>query len=95
MQPSNKTLYIIGNGFDLFHGVKSLYRDFRIFLDQNNQQVLLSIEKYFQKDELWSNFEAALANLDTEKLKDGNSYDFWQYDEDSEAYRNRSSDYLE
>ena len=30
------TLYIIGNGFDLAHGMKTLYTDFKKFLYNNS-----------------------------------------------------------
>jgi hypothetical protein len=54
-------LIIIGNGFDLYHGIKSSYYNFKEYLYNNSHiNFLISIEKYIPSDELWSNFEQAL-----------------------------------
>jgi len=62
------TLYIIGNGFDLYHCIKSNYSDFRDFLAYS--ELLNKLEEYFGCDSLWSNFESTLAFLDTEQIFD-------------------------
>ena len=33
-----RTLYIIGNGFDLFHGIDSKYEDFYYWLNSNRHK---------------------------------------------------------
>jgi hypothetical protein len=65
------TLYIIGNGFDLHHGIRSAYKDFGSFLKAHDSKVYGLIEEYFAvDDEFWSDFEGRLANFDADTLKD-------------------------
>lgn len=82
------TLYIIGNGFDLHHGMKSRFCDFKNYLVEEDSCLLKKLEDYFGSDDLWSDFEETLANLDTEQIVDeclifleSDSVEFW-----SEAY---------
>ena len=42
-----KHLYIIGNGFDLYHGAESSYADFRKYLLHHNVDVVKSLELFF------------------------------------------------
>ncbi len=65
------TLYIIGNGFDLAHGMKTSYTDFKIFLDNNsNFKDLVEILEYFYAGniELWKDFESALGNISVDHI---------------------------
>ena len=43
---NEETLYIIGNGFDLMHGVKSSYYNFRDFLKKRNPELKVQLESY-------------------------------------------------
>ncbi|MDB9382400.1 bacteriophage abortive infection AbiH family protein [Nodularia spumigena CS-584] len=61
-------LYIIGNGFDIFHGVRSRYSDFEQYVRSTNRNLYDALQEYFIQDELWSDFEATLAEIDTEKI---------------------------
>ena len=61
---SNTTLNIIGNGFDLMHGVKSSYYNFRDTLGKNNS-LRFALETYLNLEDLWADFEDALAHIDT------------------------------
>ena len=63
----NTSLFIIGNGFDLMHGVSSSYYNFRDFLGRNNE-LRNALELYIRKDDLWANFEESLAYLDDEAM---------------------------
>lgn len=64
-------LYIIGNGFDLHHGLKSRYWDFKNYLqDKQTDDLIEKLEEYFGGDSLWSDFEETLAYLDTEQIID-------------------------
>lgn len=56
------TLYVVGNGFDLLHGVKSSYYDFRDTLGKNNS-LRLALETYLDVDDLWADFEDGLAHI--------------------------------
>ena len=57
------TLYVIGNGFDLAHGVPSSYSKFRDWLGRRSE-LRETLETYIRNDALWWNFEEALADLD-------------------------------
>lgn len=69
-----KTLYIIGNGFDLAHGMGTRYGDFRKWLIENNRiDVIQELQSAFpakkEKDYLlWSEFEVALGQYDIDKV---------------------------
>lgn len=65
-----RKLYIIGNGFDLQHGMKSRYWDFREYLQFHDIKLVDELEKYFDANYLWSNFEQTLADLDVERIID-------------------------
>ena len=79
-----KILYIIGNGFDLHHGLDTRYQSFAKYLSENNSDVydllmnyypLSDINKKSLTDEeygLWSRFEDALADLNYEAVLDDN-----------------------
>ncbi len=65
-----KTLYIIGNGFDIAHGIKSRYADFRDFVRTADSTLYQSLEELFDPNSLWSDFERALAEIDTDSIID-------------------------
>lgn len=62
-----KHLYIIGNGFDLHHGINSSYKDFQEWMYENNPDVIEKADEIYGicDDEWWSDFENQLASLDT------------------------------
>jgi len=62
------TLYIIGNGFDLHHNIQSKYSDFKEYIQHNNKALFDLTEEYFQIEDNWSDFESALATIDTEDI---------------------------
>lgn len=63
------TLYIIGNGFDLHHRIRSAYSDFGRFLAENDPETAALIEQYFCVDEdFWFEFEERLASFDSDTL---------------------------
>ena len=62
------TLFVIGNGFDLYHGVQSRYEDFHKWLTENrNWSRFKSIEDHFREVDLWSNLEENLGTFDSEE----------------------------
>lgn len=69
-----QTLYIIGNGFDLFHGINSSYKHFYSWLNLNDgERFAAELQILFPKlnknlDCLWSNFEEAMRHYNVEKL---------------------------
>lgn len=58
-----KTLYVIGNGFDLHHDIKSAYKDYRIWLEKNHSALLREIDSVYtnsHNDSWWNQFEENL-----------------------------------
>ncbi|MFZ6009797.1 MAG: bacteriophage abortive infection AbiH family protein [Bacteroidota bacterium] len=67
---SNKRLYIIGNGFDLHHEIKSRYSHFKEYVESTDNNLFDLLEEHFP-GELWSDFEQTLAYIDTDTITDG------------------------
>lgn len=63
---SYSDLYIIGNGFDLAHGMPTKYDDFKRWLVENDRiDVIQELQHAFPSTKggnylLWSDFETAL-----------------------------------
>lgn len=57
----DNVLYIIGNGFDRHHDVKSSYQDFANWLKKNNWGLYKKLSEVCKVDYLWKDFERALA----------------------------------
>jgi len=66
---SNK-LFIIGNGFDIHHGIPSKYSDFKSYLKGCNQQLHDNLVEYLPIDEFWWELESSFANLDVDLVID-------------------------
>lgn len=79
------TLYIIGNGFDRYHGLDTRYQAFAIYLKNNYGDIYDLFTQYYglpdldindprsYNDPLWADFETALADLDFETVLDDNT----------------------
>lgn len=65
---TSQTLYIIGNGFDLHHGLPTQYWRFKEYLKMVDREVYDWVESYIAIDEDWAELELALADLDTENI---------------------------
>lgn len=65
---NSRKLYIIGNGFDLHHGLKTRYADFCEYVRDNDSELYEFIEWYvdaeLDKDGLWNDFEKSLGTFD-------------------------------
>ena len=62
-----KHLYIIGNGFDLFTGLRTSYADFKCWLEVNYVFVYENMMAAYNMDgEWWNDFEIQLGQLDVE-----------------------------
>ena len=58
-------IYVIGNGFDLLHGIPSRYKDFKLWIEYNHPDLLNRLQKYYSCDsEWWCDFEKSLGYLD-------------------------------
>lgn len=79
---SSHTLYIIGNGFDIHHGLDTWYSYFGLFLQNNHPAIYDSLIKYIGMPELdsenedtlytqeWNEFEVSIANLFYDEIMD-------------------------
>lgn len=68
MTPSR--LYVIGNGFDLWHGIPSTFADFKAYVRENDTALFREIEEYLPIRDNWSDLESALAEMDVEAIVD-------------------------
>jgi len=68
---SEMKLFIIGNGFDIAHGLKTKYTDFRDFLkdDKTGADIL---DYYPPDDWFWSDFESNICAIDVNKISEIN-----------------------
>ncbi|PBK03664.1 hypothetical protein CNQ84_13900 [Pseudomonas abyssi] len=64
------TLYIIGNGFDLWHGIPSGLGDFKEYVQDTDSDVYREVEEYLSAGENWNGLELALTELDADMLID-------------------------
>lgn len=46
-----KTLYIIGNGFDLHHGIKCRYADFKKYCEGQDEEMAKHLEMFHENPE--------------------------------------------
>ena len=78
MNTSITDLYIIGNGFDLHHGINSSYFEYRIWLKKHYEDIYWEIVNTFEVDDeseaykikleerqhpWWKDFENNLGNI--------------------------------
>ncbi|WP_027806965.1 bacteriophage abortive infection AbiH family protein [Burkholderia cenocepacia] len=68
MRPTK--LYIIGNGFDLWHGIPSSYSQFKEYVRHRDRDIFDAVESYLPADEDWSDLESALADVDVDSIID-------------------------
>lgn len=80
-----KKLYIIGNGFDLHHGLDTWYSSFGLYLQENESEIYDLLVKYIGMPELdsddpetlsaqeWNEFEVSMANLFFEEIIEDHS----------------------
>lgn len=67
-------LCIIGNGFDLHHGIPSRYWDFRDFIEGKDPHLIALLEKQLNKEALWSYFEATLGDIHDDVTEHATQY---------------------
>ena len=61
-------LYVIGNGFDLWHGIPSSLAQFKQYIQGADRDVYREVEEYLPTREDWSDLERALADMDVDAL---------------------------
>lgn len=82
-------LYIIGNGFDLMHGVPSSYSNFKQSLGKHSD-LRQELEIYLNSESIWSDFEEALGHLNYSMMMNADVIDmmlddYGAYDPDAQA----------
>lgn len=67
MRKQTKHLYIIGNGFDLHHDMKTDYQEFYQWITENDYDAYTAIDENFGycPCDWWKHFEQNLASVDT------------------------------
>lgn len=63
-----RTLYVIGNGFDLRHCIPSSLWHFKEFLRARDSDIYRDVEEYLPVNDDWCDLETALAGLDADML---------------------------
>jgi hypothetical protein len=78
IQP-DEVLYILGNGFDLAHGIASRYSDFEKWIMCSGSRKLIDMANIFfsYRRDFWNDIETALGEYDTDEI-----LDFCKPDED-------------
>ena len=66
----HRKLYVIGNGFDLWHGIPSSLDKFKQYVQATDQDVYREVEEYLPTQKDWSDLERALADIDVDSLID-------------------------
>lgn len=67
------TLYILGNGFDIAHGLKTSFSDFKNFIhhykqnDRNDIYLVKELYKNLSRDE-WNDFERNIVNVNSQTI---------------------------
>ena len=73
-----KHLYVIGNGFDLYHGLPTSYGHFRDYVIEHDNELAELVDKYYshnKNSDFWSDFEENLGGFDDDQLREyGQNY---------------------
>lgn len=81
-------LYIIGNGFDIRHGLPTGYKHFKSYVAKNDQELYDAIEEYIPAGDEWNELESALGKIDYELILQNSEMFLASYNTDdwSDAY---------
>ncbi|RBB37561.1 hypothetical protein DPV79_21450 [Burkholderia reimsis] len=79
---TSRTLYVIGNGFDLWHGIPSSYSCFRDYVRLHGRDVFDAVESYLPAGESWSDLEAAFAEIDVNHVIESLGHFMGSYGDD-------------
>lgn len=75
-------LYLIGNGFDLWHGIQSGYRHFKAYVAAHDQELSRICEDYLPAEDDWSDLESSLAGINVDCIIDDLSHFMSSYGAD-------------
>lgn len=69
--PTSSIIYVIGNGFDLYHGLATGFDDFKKYVASKEPDLKRKVEEHLcELAGNWSNLEEALAYFDVDALLD-------------------------
>ncbi len=66
----NDVLYIIGNGFDIAHGINSKYTDFERWCINNKKDVAIFESLFSNRKNFWCDIESELGDYDEKAILD-------------------------
>lgn len=69
----SSSLYVIGNGFDIHHGIQSKYWQFGEYVKLHNSELYDTFEDFFSFEGNWDSFEETLKYIDVDYLVDSAS----------------------
>lgn len=88
----DRTLLVLGNGFDLMHGVRASYYSFRDSMGKHNE-LRRTLEEYLDIEDVWWSFEFALSRIDVKRMANSvavetalDFFDGYHPDEDAAGY---------
>lgn len=76
IKPTSNSLVIVGNGFDLMHGVKSSYYAFRDTLGKNST-LRTWLESFWTVEDIWADLENGLAHFNMDAMGGRMMVDNW------------------
>lgn len=94
-------LYVIGNGFDVHHGLDTRYTSFGLYLKKNYRETYELLLDYYgfadldpdcptiMSDPLWSEFETSMSPLDKDSVLEANTDAMPSYSSDDFRDRDR------
>lgn len=84
-----RKLYIIGNGFDVAHGIKSRYSDFKDYCSTNMCEMFDKLCHYYNDEgkKLWSDLERELPNLNQDALFGWATINNKEWNQNSKGYK--------
>tara|TARA_B110000196_G_scaffold217278_1_gene186579 strand:+ start:1195 stop:2127 length:933 start_codon:yes stop_codon:yes gene_type:complete len=71
------SVYIIGNGFDLHHQIRSSFNQFKAYVKKCDNELYTAIEEFLPVDDSWSDLEESFAHIDIHNMTE-QALDFLQ-----------------
>lgn len=84
-------LYILGNGFDVAHGLQTSYRNFRSYLQRKHPSLLHRMREFYDVEigsDLWKTFEFELGKMETSHIEE----QFYEPNYSSDEFRDGDYD---
>lgn len=79
---NDRKLYVVGNGFDMWHGIPSGFPQFKAFVEEHDRDLLGAVDDYLPVDEKWYELESSLAAIDVDSIIDNLGHFMSSYNSD-------------